>query len=275
MKDISLKLKQSPVTLPLDLRQITPENLSDKALDQIEKIPIWIGNKKSTLDQIFEINIDTQSNSEDQTIIIEGDIPSSKRIGYKMKSGKIIVNGQAGFYVGSEMNGGHIRVNGDVGEWAGIGMKNGLIEIEGDAGNFLGSAYRGTRKGMKGGLIIVKGDAGCEAGGWMRGGAIKILGNAHILPGIHMTGGSILIGKNCPSRVGASMTGGKVVVQGKTNEILSGFQIEEIKGKVKVEGEKIAGPFYSFSGDNAEGGKGKLLMNKENNPHLSIYDEYL
>ncbi|MFQ6134623.1 MAG: formylmethanofuran dehydrogenase subunit C, partial [Nitrososphaerales archaeon] len=260
---------------PLDLRQVSPNVFAGKPLGEIRSLPIWIGNRASTLGELFEVKGKSTSNPEDLTIVIEGDLPNSRRIGSKMTGGKIVIDGRAGMYIGSEMRGGQITVKGDAGEWVGVGMKGGLIEIEGDVGDFLGAAYRGTRKGMKGGLIVVKGNAGCEAGAWMEGGTIKIMGNADTLPGIHMAAGNIFIGGGCPSRVGASMTGGKIVILGRAGDVLSGFQVEEIKGKAKVEGEKIPGPFYSFSGDHAEAGKGKLFVHKENNPHLAGYEKYL
>ncbi len=275
MTEVILNLKSNAPTQPVDLRQITPNVFAGKTLNEILLIEIWIGNRKSTIGSIFEITGESSTNPEETTIIVKGDLPNSRRIGAKMTAGNIILNGKSGLYVGSEMKGGKIKVNGDVGEWAGIGLKNGVIEVEGNAGNFVGSAYRGTRLGMKGGLIIIKGDSGIELGVWMKGGTIKVMGNVSHSPGIHMLGGSILILGNCQSRVGASMTGGKIVLVGKTEDILAGFQIEEIKDKVKVDDEKISGPFYSFSGDYAEEGKGKIFIHKENNSHLASYEEYL
>ncbi len=275
MTEVSLKLKPEIPCQPLDLRQISPDVFAGKSLEEIESLPIWIGNTPSTLGELFKVEGEPNSEPEKLNIIITGDMPNARRIGFKMKCGKIVIHGRTGLYLGAEMKGGQIVVNGDAGEFAGIGMKGGYIEIEGDAGDFLGASYRGARKGMRNGLIVIKGNVGCEAGAWMEGGTIKIMGDANMMPGIHMAGGTILIGGSCPSRVGASMTGGKIILIGQTGDVLAGFQIEEIKGKAKVEGEKIPGPFYSFSGDNAEAGKGKIFINKENNPHLSVYEEYL
>ncbi len=275
MAEVTLTLKPDAPSQPLDLRQVSPDVLAGKSLDEIRLLQIWVGNRESILGDIFDVQGESTSSPGDLTIVISGDLGNSRRIGSKMTGGNIVVSGRAGLYIGSEMKGGQITVRGDVGGWAGIGMKNGVIEVEGDAGDFLGAGYRGTRKGMKDGLIVVKGGAGCEAGAWMAGGVIKIMGDADVLPGVHMTGGNIFIGGGCPSRVGASMTGGKIIVLGRTGDMLSGFQVEAVKSKAKVGGEKIPGPFYSFSGDHAEAGRGKLFIHKENNPHLAGYEEYL
>jgi formylmethanofuran dehydrogenase subunit C len=275
LAEITLKLKPNSPSQPIDLRQISPDIFAGKTKDEIDATQIWIGNTKETLGSIFEIIGETAGTPEDQTIVIEGDLPNSRRIGNKMTNGKIIINGKGGLYIGSEMKGGQITVNGDAGEWVGIGMKGGSIEVDGNVGAFTGASYRGTRQGMKGGMIVVKGNSGCETGAWMTGGTLKIMGDSEILPGVHMSGGSILIAGGCPSMVGASMTGGKIVLLGKTGEILSGFHLEEIKGKAKIDGEKIPGPFYSFSGDISEKGKGKIFIHKENNSHLVGYEEFL
>jgi formylmethanofuran dehydrogenase subunit C len=275
MANITLTTKPNPPFQPLDLREVNPDNFAGKTLEQIAALPIWIGNRLSTLGAVFNVKGDASATPQDLTITIDGSLPNSRRIGAKMTGGKIVINGHAGIYVGAEMKNGQITVNGDAGEWAGLAMKGGSIEITGNAGNFLGASYRGARNGMKSGIIVVKGNAGSEVGAWMSGGAIKIFGDAGIMPGIHMTGGGILIGGNCPGRVGASMTGGKIALVGTTGDLLAGFQIEEIKDKAKIENDKIPGPFYSFSGDNAEAGLGKLFINKEKNQHLAGYEAFL
>ncbi len=275
MAEIILTIKTNPPLQPVDLREVSPDNFAGKTTEQIASLPIWIGNRPSTLGAIFDVKGETAATPQEQAITVEGNLPNSRRIGTKMTAGKIVINGKTGIYLGAEMKNGQITVNGDAGEWAGLAMKGGSIEITGNAGDFLGAAYRGARTGMKGGTIVVKGNAGSEAAAWMSGGLIKIFGDAGLMPGIHMTGGSVLIGGNCPGRVGASMKGGKIAVVGKTDDLLAGFQIEEIKDKAKIENDKILGPFYTFSGDNAEAGTGKLFIHKEKNPHLAGYEAFL
>jgi len=275
MAEITLKLKSEPPFQPVDLSELSPDGVAGKSLNEVASIPIWIGNRPSVLCSIYDISGESTSNLSDLLLVINGDLPNSRRIGAKMTNGRIIINGRAGLYVGAEMKGGLITVNGDAGDWAGIGLKGGLLEINGNVGDFLGAAYRGSRKGMKGGVIVVKGNAGCDAGAWLDGGTIKILGNAGINLGIHMIDGTLYVSGNCESRIGASMTGGKVILSGKTEDLLAGFQIEEIKDKVKVGEEKISGPFYVFSGDNAESGRGKILIKKDTNPKLASYEKYL
>ena len=71
------------------------------------------------------------------------------------------------------------------------------------------------------------------------------------------------------------MRGGKVIISGYIPAILPSFTFEEIQEKTKFGEEKIAGPFYAFSGDMNEDGKGKLSVRVSANPHLKWYEKYL
>ena len=90
-----------------------------------------------------------------------------------------------------------------------------------------------------------------------------------------MRNGTVFIQGNSEGRTGAQMTGGKIVVCGHIPSVLPTFTIDEIRPKVKVDGEKVEGPFYRFLGDLADQGKGKLFVSRTKNPHLNSYEEYL
>jgi formylmethanofuran dehydrogenase subunit C len=57
--------------------------------------------------------------------------------------------------------------------------------------------------------------------------------------------------------------------------VLPTFSIDSIKKKVEVAGEEMQGPFYLFTGDVAEKGKGKLYVSQARNRHLSFREKYL
>jgi formylmethanofuran dehydrogenase subunit C len=109
----------------------------------------------------------------------------------------------------------------------------------------------------------------------MRGGVIKVYGNAGDFVGINMSGGEILVLGDCLDRSGAGMLSGKIVLCGHVSSILPTFTIEDVRKSVKVDGEKITGPFYRFTGDIADRGQGRLYVSKERNPHLKFYEKYL
>jgi formylmethanofuran dehydrogenase subunit C len=260
---------------PLDAQCITPDIFSEKSVSKIAELQIWEGNRKRNLNQLFKIEYNTKNQSKEMTIQILGDARKVRRIGAKMSSGKIIIDGDAGMHLGEEMQGGTIVVTGRAGSWTGCMMKKGLIQIKGDAGDYIGAAYRGSSHGMNGGKIVVHGNAGNEVGCFMRSGLIRIDGNVGQFVGIHMRNGTITVQGSSKGRDGAQMNGGKIVVCGHTPSILPTFTIDSIKPKVKINGEDVKGPFYKFAGDLAEGGNGKLFVSQIQNPHLKFYEKYL
>ena len=260
--------------LPIEGKNISPDVFAKKSEKEIAAMDMWEGNRKLMICDLFDIKVDNPS-SEELTIKIEGNVGTVRNIGFRMSMGQVIVEGDAGMHLGEEMKGGSIVVSGNAGSWAGSQMRDGTIEITGNAGDYIGAAYRGSNKGMKGGKIIIRGNAGHEVGCFMRGGIIKIFGDVGIFAGIHMNKGTIFVKGNSQGRAGAQMTNGKIVIAGHSDDVMPSFTIEDVKTKVKIDDEKIEGPFYRFTGDLAENGKGKLYVSKPKNPYLSSYDKYL
>ena len=261
--------------LPIDAECISPDAFAEKSVNEIAVLQVWEGNRKRTLGDLFKIEQRADTSSEEATIRISGDVSEVRRIGAKMSMGRIIVEGGAGMHLGEEMKGGNITVTGNAASWAGSMMKNGTIEIKGDAGDYIGAAYRGSTEGMGGGEIIIHGNAGNEVGCFMRKGTIKVYGNVGQFVGIHMRNGTIFVQGNSEGRAGAQMINGKIVVCGYIPSILPTFTIDSIRPKVKVDKEKVKGPFYRFIGDLADNGNGKLFVSQTKNPHLSSYEQYL
>jgi formylmethanofuran dehydrogenase subunit C len=261
------------VQFPVIAECINPDVFQGKSVPEIAALGIWEGNKRKKLGDIFNIE---ENKTETPNITINGDASEIRWVGYGMKNGEIVVNGNIGMHLGERMAGGKITVNGDTGGWAGSEMKGGVLEIMGNAGDYLASPYRGRSSGMSKGKIIVHGNVGSDVAVFMKGGVIKIHGNVGPFLGFRMRGGTVHIEKTIGNRVGACMTGGKIVVSGFLEEMLPTFTINGVKAKVKIdEGEKAAGPFYVFLGDLAELGHGKLFISKEKNPHLKNYERFL
>jgi len=258
---------------PVMAECITPEVFQGKTVGEISALSVWEGNREKKLGDLFSI----EETSEDApNIVINGDAGEVRRMGSGMKTGEIVINGDAGMHLGERMSGGKITVNGNAEGWTGSELKGGLIEIHGNASDYLASPYRGSNSGMRGGKIVVDGNVGADSAVFMNGGVIKIKGNAGQFLGFRMRDGVIHVEKNCSTRVGASMVGGKIVVSGFLDEVMPTFSIDGIKPKVKIdETESVSGPFYVFLGDIAEAGRGKLFVSKAGNPHLSSYEKFL
>ena len=258
--------------VPLDAENIAPNVFAGKSLEEIRSLPIWEGNRRKTLCDLFSVGSKEDTRSDAVTIRMVGDFTKVKRIGAKMSFGRIVVKGSVGFRLGEEMSGGEITVTRNAGSWAGMMMKGGEIQIAGDAGDYVGAAYRGSKSGMKGGVIGIRGDAGNDVGYCMADGLIKIGGNVGQFAGVRMTNGAIFVEGDAEGRVGAEMVGGRVVVMGKVPSILPSFIIEGIRPRVRVGEERMAGPFYLFKGDVTNSWRGSLYVAQEKNPHLKIYE---
>ena len=262
-------------TIPINAECICPDLFAAKSLEEVAKLSLWEGNRKRSLDEVFEIEGECAEAPDGVIIHLVGDFSKVQRIGAGMTGGEVTVQGDVGMHLGEEMKGGKITVQGNAGSWAGSAMKEGTIEISKDAGHYVGAAYRGSTKGMRGGTVIIHGNAGSEVGCYMRKGLITIYGDVDQFVGIHMRNGTIVVQGNAKERAGAFMTGGKIILCGHIKSVLPTFTIDSIKGKAKAEGETIKRPFYLFIGDLAEHGKGKLYVAKNGNQHLKRYEELL
>jgi formylmethanofuran dehydrogenase subunit C len=264
-----LKEFQLPIVAPC----ITPLSFQGKTAQEIATLPLYEGNQQLTIGDLFKVE---QDDAATPTIVINGNVIKVRHIGQKMKEGEIVINGNAGMHLGAEMKGGKITVKGDALGWTGAEMKGGVIEIFGNGGDYLASPFRCADVGMKGGLIMVHGDVGHDVAAGIRGGVVKIDGSAGNFIGYHISEGTIFVGKNCGDRAGAYMTGGKIIVGGASGRVLPVFGIDGVKPKVKVDDtQSAAGPFYVFMGDLTQKTRGKLFINKANNPQLSTYEKYL
>jgi formylmethanofuran dehydrogenase subunit C len=261
--------------IPITAECISPDFIAGKSLREIELTQVWEGNRKVKLGSLFKISGEIGGTPNDCAIKITGNMSAVRRVGYQMSGGSIQIEGEAGMYLGERMRGGTITVSGNAGSWLGTQMRGGTIDVSGSAGDSIGGSVRGGTKGMRGGTITIHGNCGVETGAWMQKGMIRVKGGCDLYAGIHMKNGTIVVEQNCQGRVGAQMTGGKVIVLGNTGGVLPSFQFEEIRERAKAGDEKIPGPFYVFSGDVNEGGKGQLFAQLSNNPDLKWNERYL
>ncbi|HIH36547.1 MAG TPA: formylmethanofuran dehydrogenase subunit C [Methanocellales archaeon] len=241
--------------IPVEAEIIKPDNFAGKGKSEIESIIVWHGNKEVMLGSLFDVEVEGVDDKDKKKIkiLIEGDASRIKRIGERMTSGEIVINGSVDMHCGALMSGGKIIINGDADAWAGREMRGGEIVVEGNAGNYLGAGYWGAEKGMRGGLVRVKGSAGNYVGEHMRGGEIIIGGSVGLLPGLNMSGGKITI-EGDAVLPGGEMKSGTLVVKGKVLEMLPSFRFEGTEVLDSIELKK-------FTGDLTRGGSGTLYVN--------------
>jgi glutamate synthase domain-containing protein 3 len=118
-------------------------------------------------------------------VVIQGD--AGDYVGVLNAGADIQVSANAGNYAADNMTGGAVIIQGDAGFGAGQYCYDGHVIIHGDAGDF-------TATMNKGATIIVVGDVGDEAGTYMLKGDLIIVGNAGENFANYLIRGSVYIG---------------------------------------------------------------------------------
>jgi formylmethanofuran dehydrogenase subunit C len=273
---IRLRLREAN-RVPLEAEVITPDRLGPLQAAEIERLPVYYGNKAHPLAEHFEVTVNSAGEAADggPTVVVEGPTGRVKRLGEQMSCGRLVVAGDTGMHAGAEMTGGELIIEGNADDWTGAEMAGGLLWIKGRAGNRAGSTYRGSKVGMTGGVLVVGGDAGHEVGGYMRRGLVVVLGSAQDFAGARMVAGTVLVLGRAGLRAGAGLRRGTVVVAGGVPEVLPTFRETCVyrpgflavyartlraRGLPVPEGVLEGRPFRRLGGDLAELGKGELLL---------------
>jgi len=206
MSALTLTLKQSPAQ-HIDCSPLTPDRLAGKSMAEIGALELHTGNRRMTVDALFDLR------GEDSTRLVFRNAGGRLDfIGSRMKTGSIVVHGDAGAYAGFQMMQGEIAIHGNAGAYAASGMAGGLLHVHGNVGDYLASAIPGDRKGMQGGLVIVTGNAGDRAGDQMRRGIVLIEGNAGAYCAARMLAGTIGVLGSVGDYVGYGMRRGTVLL---------------------------------------------------------------
>jgi len=207
-------------TVPIEVEGIVPALVREKSIAEIERLPIYHGNRTVPLAEFFAVAGDPA----DERLTFAGDLSGVHWIGAKMGRGVVRVEGSAGRHVGSELRGGEVHVSGNAGDWVGGEMKRGLIYVRGHAGNLVGSAHRGSARGMTGGTLLVGGNVGDEIGHSMRRGLIAVGGSTGDFPCLNMIAGSVLVFGTTGARAAAGMRRGTLAVFGEAPKLMPTFK---------------------------------------------------
>jgi formylmethanofuran dehydrogenase subunit C len=272
---ITLRLRAANA-MPLEAEVIAPDRLAGLSAPEIERLPVYYGNKPHPLAEHFEVRVTGGGDAPDggPAVVVQGPTGRVKRLGERMSRGRLVVEGDAGMHAGAEMTGGEMTVEGSADDWAGAQMTGGLLYVKGRAGHRVGSTYRGSKVGMTGGVIVVGGDAGHEVGGYMRRGLVVVAGNVLDFAGARMVAGTVAVLGRAGARAGGGLVRGSVIVAGGVDEVLPTFRetcvyepgflavlARVLRARVPVRTEALErGRFRRLGGDLAETGKGELLL---------------
>ncbi len=262
-------LRHSPA-LRVDLRAITPTVLAGLSAAEVERLPVACGNTTAPLADFFKVGA-----LADDELRFEGDLSRFDRIGWQMASGRIVVEGHAGHYLGACMRAGDLVVKGNAGELAACEMAGGTLQVDGHVGDFAASTLPGSMDGMRGGSFIVRGNAGARFGDRMRRGTAIVFGDSGDFLASRMVAGTIAVGGSVGAHVGYGMRRGSVVFATEGAAFVPPPTFVGAMADANVFWQLLArdlarhgGPFAALAsrrierhlGDLADGGKGELIV---------------
>jgi formylmethanofuran dehydrogenase subunit C len=249
------------VTLTLTLRMqpparvlaapLSPGPLRGLNASAVAAIELRCGGEKMAVGDLFEVS---HAGSEEERLVLAGDLRRFDWIGAGMSSGEVVVRGH-------------------VGAWAGAEMSGGVLRIFGDTGARLGAAYPGARAGMSGGEIVVTGDAGEEAGAGMRRGLVAVGGQTGAGAGLRMLAGTVIALGGIGPEAGLGNKRGSLV-SARPLEPLPGyafatrFQPPALRMQLRrvrelgltVDDTLVRGLWARWSGDQTELARGEILI---------------
>ena len=154
MSALTFELKDTP-DQRLDLSPLTPAKLKDLKANEIESLTIGTTRRKLAVGDAFKIK-----GNDAGSLRFVGTDGRCDKIGAGLAENEIVVDGDAGAYLGDAMKGGKIVVKGSAGVLAGASMSGGSIVIDGNAGERAAGIAVGETLGMRGGQLTIKGNAG-------------------------------------------------------------------------------------------------------------------
>lgn len=217
MTALTFKLATKP-NQRLDLSPLTPERLAGLSPSEIEALPIGTSREPVTVGDIFKLK-----GNDAAKLRLVGTDARCDRIGQDLTQGEIVVDGDAGAYLGAAMRGGQIRLSGSAGPFAGGGMKGGTIEIAGDVGERAGGVVVGETFGMRGGRMSIGGKAGPMLGERMRRGLVVVHGGAGDYAGARMIAGTLLIKGRVGRWAGYGLRRGSIILSKEPKDLLPTF----------------------------------------------------
>jgi formylmethanofuran dehydrogenase subunit C len=217
----------------------------------IEAQELWIeGTGRARLGDLFAV-----AAAPGEVVRLTGDLALLDGVGTGLASGRLIVEGDAGWYLGQ-------------------GMRGGAIEVRGNAGPHAGAALPGAKRGMTGGDIVIRGSAGPGLGAGCRRGLIAVVGEIAAGAARAMLAGTVVAFGAVGPEPGLWSKRGSIVALGPvipppTYRYACTYRPSYLPvtlGYLKsrygcpVRPEHLSGLYRRYSGDLAELGAGEILQ---------------
>lgn len=155
-------LTAKPVSRTVDCRALLPLALQDKTVAEIGAIKLAANLSVS---DAFEVSLD--SATEAPQLTFKNTTSSHQYIGFGMTTGQLVVEGDAGDFLGAQLQNGVLICKGNAGARAGDRMRRGMLLIEGNAGDYCASD-------MMAGTLGVLGSTGAHLGYGMKRGTLLL-----------------------------------------------------------------------------------------------------
>jgi formylmethanofuran dehydrogenase subunit C len=213
MNTLRLRLRAPAGGIRVDLRRVTPAALCALEADAIGAFEVTQGNRRVTLGDLFDIVVERRDATV-PTLVLEGDLRSVDRIGWRMGEGVLAVQGDVGDQAGCGMSGGDLSVSGSAGDFTGAEMSGGCLRVGAGCGDFAAASLPGSMDGMRGGLLVVRGSAGERLADRMRRGTALVFGDAGDYAASRMVAGTLAIAGACGGHLAYGMRRGTVLCLG-------------------------------------------------------------
>ncbi|MCA9193310.1 MAG: formylmethanofuran dehydrogenase subunit C [Planctomycetales bacterium] len=201
-----LQIKSSASALHLDASPLTLQHFSSLPKAKWSNIQISGNGKSFALGDLFNI-----SSGPSQTLVFSGDLSKTHYIGCHWQSEELIVEGDAGSFLGEFMSGGRILVKGNAGHHVSCCQKAGTIIVQGNVGDYAAGASMRSRIGMRGGLLIVEGHCGKWLAMRMRRGTVVIHGQTAAAVATDMLAGTLILCGAVEKPISCGMRRGTIV----------------------------------------------------------------
>jgi formylmethanofuran dehydrogenase subunit C len=214
----------------MNLRGLLPERLAGLAAAEILDTSLLVDGHAMRLGDYWQLELEEDGGGQHLRLI--GDCRRCVEVAAEMQSGRLVVAGSVGDYVGRGMRGGSVEVLGDCGRFAAGGLRGGTLHVRGNAGEFAAGAAPGASRGMQGGTLVVDGNCDRWLAARMRRGLVVVRGDVGGGAATRMIAGTLVLSGAMERPVGVGMRRGTLLhLRGEevaVEEKLSGFTRGEL-----------------------------------------------
>ena len=240
-----------PLEQRVDASGVSWDALRGLDAKAIEEQELWIeGAGPAHVGDLFQV-----AATPGERVRLVGDLAMMDGIGAGLAGGALVVDGDAGWYLGQGMRGGAVEVRGNAGPQAAAALPGAKRGMTGGEMVIRGSAGPGVGSGLRRGLIAVEGDVADGAGRAMIAGTVVAFGSIGADPGLWSKRGSVVAFRSAtpPATYRYACTYRPSYLPVTLGYLKSRYGCP-------VRPEHLSGLYRRYSGDLADLGAGEILV---------------